>query len=76
MRACEQVLHWRRDPSPSLKREFPHNIYPVVSVCGSVDWPHTLFCTCEGRSGTCILLHWNEASDECVVVGMQVIRRE
>ena len=25
-------------------------------MCCSVDWPHTLLCTCEGRSGTCILL--------------------
>ena len=33
----------------------PHNTHPVVSVCVSVDWPHTLLCTCEGRSGRCIL---------------------
>ena len=40
VRACEQVLHWRRDPTPLTLIEG----LPLVSVCGIVDWPHTLLC--------------------------------
>ena len=45
VRACEQVLHWRRDPSPLTKEGLPHYIHPVVSACGSVDWPHPFVYT-------------------------------